>query len=964
MTRRRTLRELGFVLLVGLLSAGIYWVLSAYVFSSPESLSFQYEGQRYELLMPYALGIVVLAPALLLAVRYSLADLPWQQAVASVLLRTIFLALLALSLSRLVTTTESQKIATVILLDVSDSVTDEAVETARRHVLEVVSAKQDDSAIRLITFAERPRLERLTQEDGSLQVPPAAKLRHVQLNQAVQAVTTPDGTESGVPSGAASNSGQSATPVVLNAGAVNPNDILGNRPGAGSNLQAALQLAYGVFPPGYLKRVLILSDGVETEGDVLAEAHRASQFGVKLYSRPYRSSPPSEVALVDLKVPDKVEIGEAFQVSAQVYASRATKARARLYQGEMLNGLDGVRELELQAGNNDVSFRSVVRFGGEVTYTLKLDEITEDRFTENNELSARLDVPGRPTVLYIEGQPARASYLTSALNAQQFDVDVRPVTAFPGSLAEMERYDLFILSDVPAEKVSLSSQDLVERYVRDLGGGFVFAGGEAGFGLGGWAHTTIERILPVRMDVERRKDMPSVAISLVIDRSGSMSGLPMEMAKAACRATVGTLQGDDLVEVIAFDSVPKRFVKIQPARYRSRIQNEIMRIQSGGGTAIFPALDMAYQDISVARARKKHVILLTDGRADTQGIRDLVQAMLAESITVTTVGLGDAADSDLLRMIAETGGGRYHHVPDPNSLPRIFTRETELIARQAAVQEWFPVTQTASADFLRGIAVNTAPLLHGYVATQAKGPPAQTILVSDKGEPILARWRVGLGQTLAWTSDVKNNWAVDWLRWSGFSRFWGQLVREHMRKKHRREIDMRTRVAGDRVQAVVDAFTIDDRFDNGISAKLFVQGVTTSSEREVSMVQTAPGRYEADFRLDGYGAFTLKAEHFKEQDDGSLSKVGVSFGNVSFPYPREYSSFEPDFDLLERTALAGGGAVDPKPAAIFDPGEEKLEHHKQLWPNFLYAALVVFLLDLLLRRVRLFDRKFVAKAGT
>ena len=99
--------------------------------------------------------------------------------------------------------------------------------------------------------------------------------------------------------------------------------------------------------------------------------------------------------------------------------------------------------------------------------------------------------------------------------------------------------------DVPAEEVSLSSQDLIERYVRDIGGGFLFAGGERGFGLGGWAHTTIERILPVRMDAERRKEMPSVAMALVIDRSGSMSGLPMEMAKAACRATVGTLQSDD-----------------------------------------------------------------------------------------------------------------------------------------------------------------------------------------------------------------------------------------------------------------------------------------------------------------------------------------------------------------------------------------------------------------------------------
>jgi len=290
---------------------------------------------------------------------------------------------------------------------------------------------------------------------------------------------------------------------------------------------------------------------------------------------------------------------------------------------------------------------------------------------------------------------------------------------------------------------------LIEKYVRDLGGGFLFAGGEAGYGLGGWGHSTMERLLPVRMDAERRKEMPGVAMALVIDRSGSMTGLPMEMAKAACRATVETLQGDDLIEVIAFDSTPARYVKMQPARYRSRIQNDIARIQPGGGTEIFSSLDMAYQDLSVVQARKKHVVLLTDGQAPVQGIKDLATGMLAEAITVTTVGLGEGVNQELLRTVADAGGGRFHMVPDPNSLPKIFTRETELIAQQAAVEDWFPVQQVGNADFLKGVAVSAAPLLHGYVATQIKPQPAQLILQSDRGDPILARWRAGLGWAVA-----------------------------------------------------------------------------------------------------------------------------------------------------------------------------------------------------------------------
>src|ERR1700743_2498117 len=171
---------------------------------------------------------------------------------------------------------------------------------------------------------------------------------------------------------------------------------------------------------------------------------------------------------------------------------------------------------------------------------------------------------------------------------------------------------------------------------------------------------------------------------LALDRSGSMSGLPMEMAKAAAKATADTLSSDDLIEVIAFDSAPSRVVGMTPAKTRARIQNDIAAIQAGGGTEIFSALDAAYQSLTTTRARRKHVILLTDGQAPHNGIHDLVQAMAAESISVTAVGLGSGIDEGLRRMIADGGGGRLYKVLDPQQLPRVFTRETEMVSRNSA----------------------------------------------------------------------------------------------------------------------------------------------------------------------------------------------------------------------------------------------------------------------------------------
>lgn len=867
--------------------------------------SFVHEGVTYVLRSPGWLWLLALAPLFLWVIGKTLADLPWQQRALSFLLRFAFLTMLALGLSRVAREGRSEKLCTVFLVDVSDSITDEAIEDARKIIAEAWAQKKDDDLIRLVTFATRPTL---VLPEAENEPPPLS--RHEKASQL----------------------------------------------GAGTNVEAALQLAEGLYPPGFLKRAVLISDGVETEGEMLAEADRARELGIRLFSVPYRRPAPAEIAIRELSAPDSVKVGESFELRADIYASRQGQARLKLFQGEMLNGLEGIKTVELVPGANEISFRSVVRVAGEVTYDLQLEPISDDTFADNNRLAVTVNVPGRPAVLYIEGEPQRSIPLASALERQGFDVDVRAPSAFPGSLKELERYDFFILSDVPAEKVSQSSQELIERYLREIGGGFLFAGGPNGYGPGGWQRTTVERLLPVRMEAEKRRDMPSVALSLVIDRSGSMSGLPMEMAKQAAKATVDTLASDDLIAVIAFDSAPVRAVKMQPARNRSRIKSDISRIQAGGGTEIFPALDAAYQELSVTDARRKHVILLTDGRASSSGIRDLVQAMAAESITVTTVGLGPEVDDQLLSSIKDFGGGRYHKALDPSSLPRIFTREAEMVAKSAMTLDYFPVQQTAPASFLRGIDVSIAPLLAGYTATSMKPAPAQQILANpDHGDPVLARWHVGLGWSLAWTSDVKARWAADWARWSAWPQFWGQLVREHMRQKHRRELDMEVEIVGGEVRAVVDAFTPDDRFENGLESKLVVLGPQPGGERtEVSMRQTGPGRYEASFALDRYGSFSLRAEHSREAEDGRMVPVAISHGHVANPYPREYASFEPNLKKLEQAAKATGGSTDPELSSVFDPAGETITFHEDLWKHFVLAAIALLLLDIFVRRVRLF----------
>ena len=909
-----------FVWLV-VLGAGAY-VYAAHVWDAPaEAFAWRFGAAEYQLLEPRLLVVGLALPAIFFMVSRSLTDMPWPQRVLGAAFRAGFIVLLGLSLARLVTTQETHRSATVFLVDVSDSATDVAIDEWRGAVGDVLERLSDDDWAELVVFGGKARRVALTGADALSEAGTFAAIskRALPPTNELRALLTAD---------------ERST----------------------TNPSAALQLAAARLPSGYNRRVVLLTDGRETEGDLLSEVSDLLAQGIRVDTLSTQQPPPQDAAVVALETPNKIQIGKPFRVRAKVFSTRPSTVLARLYQNDLLNGLDSVRQVELEPGENELEFRSVVRVGGEVNYRLEIEPVDQDRFATNNRFSTTVKVPGQPRVLVVDGQSSPSNHFVRALLAQQYDVDARPPTAFPTSLGELGQFDFVVVSDVPRSALGLSAQRLIERYVKDLGGGFLFIGGASGWALGGWEGSPLERLLPLRTESTDRQEQPGVAMSLVIDRSGSMSGKPIDMAKAACQAAVAVLRPDDQIEIIAFDATPRRAVRMQPVRYRRRIDEEIRRIRAGGGTNIFPALDMAFQDISVVAARRKHVILLTDGRSPTRGLEDLVRAMTADGITLTTVGLGSGVDAEILRSMAEAGGGVYHAVPDASRLPRIFTRETERVAQSAAVDEWFPVVQNSSADFLRGISLSSAPLLRGHVSTRFIGAPAQQVLSTDSGTPLLARQRRGLGWVLAWTSDVKPRWGRDWLRWRGFGKFWGQLVREHLRSADHRLLPMTVELGGDVAKVSVDALTLQERFDNGLVSTLRVVGPAPKRlEREVALTQTGPGRYTAEFELDELGTHRLEATHNRPGKEGELIAVARSFGQVTRPYPLEYAEFTPDVARLQQAALLGEGLYGANAEELVET-KRAVVTREPLWQSLVIAAIVLFLLDVLLRRVRIFRR--------
>jgi Mg-chelatase subunit ChlD len=164
------------------------------------------------------------------------------------------------------------------------------------------------------------------------------------------------------------------------------------------------------------------------------------------------------------------------------------------------------------------------------------------------------------------------------------------------------------------------------------------------------------------------------ALVLVIDRSGSMQGAKMDAVKTAAKAAVSALGPNDHVALVIFDSQATVWVKPQRAANRVAINKQIELLTAGGGTNIYPGLKEAHGILTGITVAKKHVILLSDGEAPTEGISDLVKEMRKANETISTVAV-DGADENLLKSISTEGGGRMHKVTDLKTLSEVYVKE-------------------------------------------------------------------------------------------------------------------------------------------------------------------------------------------------------------------------------------------------------------------------------------------------
>ncbi|PYI51728.1 VWA domain-containing protein, partial [Paenibacillus flagellatus] len=841
-------------------------------------------GLRFE----SALWLLLLAPAAAYIVwvwRTATRLSGWRKRIA-VGLRGAVAFLLVLALAGLQSFSTIERQAVVFVADRSDSIADDAaIETWIRHA---GAAKADDDAAGVVSAGLDAAIEKSPDETG---------VAGFAFGSAVDKTFT--------------------------------------------RLDGALQLAETMLPDDASPRIVLLSDGGENVGDVLRQGKLLRDKGIPVDVVPLPPKERRDASVDALTLPEKLYQAEQYALEATVTSTFAGTGTLRIYED---NRELSAERVDLEKGTNRFALRGLAKEQGLHRYRAEL-YADGDEVSSNNAAYAFSRVAGPPKVLLVEGTPGAAANMAGVLDSGLVPYDVVPPEMLPQELTDYTGYDSIVLADVPATRLSEKRMEMIEQSVRDYGIGLVMTGGEHSFGLGGYFKTPIERALPVYMDLRGKREIPSLALMLVIDKSGSMAGDKIALAQEAASRTVQLMREKDTIGVLAFDSAPWWVVEPQRLTDPKAVTDKINSIAADGGTEIYTAVEQAYAKLRDVDAQRKHIILLTDGQSATnQSYEALAENMVGDNITLSSVAIGDGADTQLLEKIAQLANGRYYFTNDQSTVPAIFSREAVLVSRTYIVDQPFVPAIGQAAEW-NGLFAGGLPTINAYIATTPK-ETAEVALASPEPDPLLARWQYGAGKAVAWTSDLTGKWSGDWVSWGRFPDVFSRIVKWTFPQFQSSPYEVTNRLNGGEA-------TLDVRGGEGYDGEL--KAIVTDEElnrTEVALEPTAPGEYGGTLPGAKPGVYLTSIERTGE--GGERTGAGVTTGFV-IPYSPEYriGGLEGGAEKLAKLAELTGGrvlALD-KPEEAFAASASPKRTVRDLSRALLAAALALWLADVAVRRL-------------
>jgi len=710
--------------------------------------------------------------------------------------------------------------------------------------------------------------------------------------------------------------------------------------GSATDLAAALQAVASLLPTEGSRRVVVLSDGVLTQGNARTAARELAEDGIAVDVIQLESNRGSDVLVEQVELPTSARRGDQVPVTIRMRSNTTASGELTITSSTSEPMMVPV---DLEPGLNEVTVSVSATTSGILSVGATL-QAGADSEPQNNTAEGLTRVLGPASVLIVEGRIGEADELSRALTAGGITTDI--ITSIPTE-NDLLLYDALVLVNVPAPDVHASA--LIAAYVEDFGRGLLVIGGDQSYGMGGYGGSPLESVLPVQSSPEDLVRRQPVAEVFVIDTSGSMGAChcnvgssaeggvnKTDISRAGANLAIEALEESDLVGVVAVSSGTDWVLPLGPKPSSEVTAEALGGLHAEGDTEIANGLQAALDELQGVDDALKHIVLFTDGwDPNDNGLLPLAREIADQGITLSVLGTGEGPGTTLQRMAA-VGGGRYYPGADLDSIPEIFVEETLTVSRNLVEEGIFPPilgTPSRITDTL-----TQSPSLLGYVLTKPKGTASIPLFIGQD-DPLLATWQRGLGKATAWTSDATSRWSASWVTWEGYVDFWGAVVRDVLPAGRDNPPEVRVTdgaldIRFDAGEVPLDAIAIARvRLPNGETATVPMPRTGTSTF-EGTTPATAPGAYWVSVTVDGQGAVLASS----------------SSGAVS-SYQEEFAFRDPDVTLARDLAEITGGRVGVLPSAVFDPAPRVGNAETPIWTWLTAIAMVLFFLDVSLRRL-------------
>jgi len=694
--------------------------------------------------------------------------------------------------------------------------------------------------------------------------------------------------------------------------------------GRATDLEAAIRETIASLPQGMLPRLALISDGKENRGSIARAAWQAHEFGIPIDTYAMTGRPQPALRLESVSMPTNAFTGETFTIDLAVFAPRPTSAEVELRaEGRLL----GASQVMLSVGANPVRLRANLDTSGALDLAINLRAGASGELHVNQAIMIR-----KPRLLYLSQDTLGVdNHLPAALAAAQFDV--RRAEDF--GVEKLSNYQLVVFNNWDLEKVPAARKNEIEAYVKQ-GGGIIVVGGERNvYNTEKKTEDALDRTLPAKLLPPR--SMEGTVVVLIIDKSSSMEGPKMELAKQAATGAVANLRPVDAVGVLIFDNSFRWAIPIRKADDRAAISTLIAGIFPDGGTQIAPALTEAYQKILPIEATYRHILLLTDGISEEGNSYALAREAKVQKVTISTIGLGSDVHREYLERIAQLAEGKFYFVRDPSGLEQVVLKDVMEHTGTTTVERPLTAQVVKHSEILDGVDFTNSPPLKGYVRFEAK-PSAETILRFDAHEPLLMRWQYGLGRTAIFASDAKSRWATEWVSWPGFDKFWTNLSRDLL--PHTRLGDATAEYDSANGDLVVDYHLGAGVEEPKAIPAIYALG-SGDFKKEVNVKKVGEGLYRGRLPIGArQGLFRVRPV----VESRAFPEVGL------YRPEAELTEYGSNPALLKRVSEFTGGSFEPNAKSVYNANGRTLASSLSLWPGLLAFAVALNIAELVMRK--------------